>query len=363
MPTNHSVNHHLSLPYTELGIQKIKDVYTSSAYLNLLAKQRAAGEKATAIFTDVDNTFYHEGAIRASKRLVKEAHAKHYPLIAVTGSDFEGVYHRIQKGELPHFAVIAGSVGTEIYILYENGKKFYRKDQYYDYLVKAMQFDRRAIVKKSFEMIAHLHRYHPTWQFQFQLPEVEKHYLKHPKKFYQPYKVSFHFFASLNDLQEVEQEVQEYLSQYNVVICEEVGYNKRLHAKAKIRKYCLDVLAVTKADAVKYLELIGNITRGIVAGDSGNDISMLLTESSLSPVIVGGYRHEVRMMLADLLGTDPSNIENTVHELVLLNGKVRRIYIEQRKGKLAAESILHALSLLLKTEPLEIKNKKKFFLP
>jgi len=87
-----------------------------------------------------------------------------------------------------------------------------------------------------------------------------------------------------------------------------------------MKKYCLDILATTKSGAVQYLRQLLGITRGIIAGDSGNDVDMLLESSPLTAVLVGGYEPYAR-----------SAIEAAANH---------GVYVDQDLKRQAAESIL-----------------------
>ena len=140
------------------GFEMLMETYHDSELMEMLGTQRERNEKTTAFFTDIDNTFYKAGKENAMAYLTEKAKERNIPIIAVTGNDFNGVYQRIESGELPRFQVISGSVGTEIWVLHksEDGKYEYKKDEYFEKLLIKGGFEREELVKKSINLIKEL---------------------------------------------------------------------------------------------------------------------------------------------------------------------------------------------------------------
>ncbi|MCL5008791.1 MAG: hypothetical protein M1400_00420 [Patescibacteria group bacterium] len=142
----------------------------------------------------------------------------------------------------------------------------------------------------------------------------------------------------------------------NILTCEEIGHNRNLPANAPIKKYCLDILPATKADAVNYLEKICGINKGLVAGDSGNDTAMLIDSRGLTAVLVGGYKTELRSAV-DSKTPSPKPGKRSFQRITAASGETKAVYIEQGE-RLAAESILHAAKILERAEKLSRIGKK-----
>ena len=88
----------------------------------------------------------------------------------------------------------------------------------------------------------------------------------------------------------IKQEFEHQFKKLRVVICEEIGYSQDpTHVGEARKKYCIDVLPVTKADVVNYLQEVLGIDAMVVAGDSGNDKDMLTGAGDLA-IRVGGAK-------------------------------------------------------------------------
>lgn len=261
---------------------------------NHLRQQEKAGRKRSALITDIDNTFYradHEGAVQAAWDLRKKATAAPYPIIAVTGNGFEVVQQRLQN-ELPGFEVIIGSVGTEIWFLLPDGT--FKKDDVYEKQLQALGYDRKSIVQSASQLIKSMSKKGAEIDFQDHTKEVA--YLENPSPEYLPYKVSLHFFAE--DPEDIGETFEREFSNHKIVVCEEIHYNATLSPNERRKKYCLDIMAATKSDAANYIIKRLDLEQGVVAGDSGNDIDMLLeTPGSFVAVAVGGHKSELGVAL------------------------------------------------------------------
>jgi hydroxymethylpyrimidine pyrophosphatase-like HAD family hydrolase len=291
-----------------------ENYFVGSEFMRMKKEQEAVGMPFTIIHTDIDNTFFRGDRSDNSTLLACVAYESHVPIHAVTGNSVDVVIERITKGELPYFPVISGKVGTERYILHidSEGKKNYVRDEYYDQRMKETGYDRYAIAMQTQDIITTLNNSqnkdsHVDWQLQFQQPENERLFLQRSKDSEQPYKVSCCFFAqSLEEMLKLRESIQLQFSNQKVVICEEINYNSNLSPGDTRKKYCLDILPITKADAVNQLvEQIGSDIN-IVAGDSGNDIDMLTGSGDVS-VSVGGSKPELIQVIEEATYDQESN--------------------------------------------------------
>lgn len=343
------------------GFEMLMETYHGSELMEMLGIQRERNEKATALFTDIDNTFHKAGKENAMAYLTEKVKEKNVPIIAVTGNDFNGVNRRIESGELPYFQVIAGSVGTEIWILHksEDGKYEYKKDEYFEKLLIEEGFEREELVKKSLDLIKVFSVKFPESRFDFQMPDVESAWLADKAVKCQPFKISFHFFADQQSLEKVSQIAQEYFPGQSVIICEEINYNSKLSPDEAVKKYCLDILPVSKGDTVNYIAKLADIRQGIVAGDSGNDVDMLLHSGRLNSVLVGGYKPEAEKYLGEAI-TVKKEGKRSFQKIVQPDGSIKAIYIEPEPGRRqAAESIKRAVEILLRAEKIKIIREKR----
>lgn len=332
------------------SLSEQESCYVNSGLFKMVQRQEQRGERPGALFTDVDNTFYREERDGASKQLFGKAMENSYPVVAITGNDFPTVNRRIESGELPRFQAIAGAVGTEVWVLHDEGyHPRYIRDEFFHSCLTETGYDRKAIVRNSREIIQKLGNDYPESRFNFQIPEKENQLEANPEPDYQPFKVSFHFFSDKNSLEKITADVAAHFPDQAVIVCEEIGYNENLPPEANVRKYCLDILPVTKADAVDYIARVSGVQRGIVAGDSGNDSEMLLKSEILNGVLVGGYKPEAKRDI-DAAIEHRKKGERSFQRIKVSEGTDRLIYIEQKPERMAAESILHAAEILRRAE-------------
>lgn len=298
-----------------------KEKTTTSFEADLLA-QAKAGRKRSALITDIDNTLYragHKVAVQAAWDLRAKATEAPYPIIAVTGAGYEQLVRaRIEAHELPVLDVLVTSVGTEIRYLLPDGS--YQKDEIYDEQLKSTGYNRLSVVRQAQEIIAAQEH-----EVTFQNPAAESAYLASLDPTYLPYKASLHFFAE-DGGKEIQKVFKRKFSDLKIVVCEEINHNAKLKPDEKRKKYCLDIMPATKADAVNYLIKKFVIEQGVMAGDSGNDIDMLLeTPKSFVAVAVGGHKAEIKQALE----THKANNQNH-----------KPIFIDVSDNRLAAQTLL-----------------------
>lgn len=338
----------------ELGESKEVDLlfetYPDSELFEKLNIQKKKGENPTALFTDIDNTFYKADKKDALATLTREAREKNIPIIAVTGNDFKGMKEKINKEELPYFDVVVGSVGTEIWVLHKkvDSQITYKKDDYFEKLLIESGFEREKLVRTSIDFIDDLKNSLPESEIDFQNPELEREWLSNKNLNCQPFKISLYFFANQQLLKEISKKAEKKFSNQSVIICEEINYNSSLPPNEETKKYCLDMLPVTKKDAVDYLSKLAGIKQGIVAGDSGNDVDMLLNSGNLNAVLVGGYKNEaIREINKSIFEKKPGR---SFQKVMQSDGSIKAIYIEKDPKRQASDSILRAAKILTRAE-------------
>ncbi|OQA03656.1 MAG: Sucrose-6F-phosphate phosphohydrolase [bacterium ADurb.Bin400] len=160
----------------------------------------------------------------------------------------------------------------------------------------------------------------------------------------QRFKISFHFYAAKPEtVAMIERLASSIFPNHYTIICEEIGYNRGLPAKTSIRKYCLDVVAATKSTAVRYISTLTGVSEGIVAGDSGNDVDMLLENSKFHAVLVGGATSEAVSEIEKRLA---SKTKGSVYKMVGRNGTTKSCYVERDPKRMGPESIIEAVKAL-----------------
>ncbi|HKX72407.1 MAG TPA: HAD family hydrolase [Candidatus Saccharimonadales bacterium] len=278
-----------------------------------------------ALFTDIDDTLIERGG---DPTLRQEAHqlrddlaAEGSDLILVTGLQFQAAQTRIDSGEIPLPDGIISSVGTDIWLRQDDQ---WRQDQEYaDWLV-GTGYKCAAVMLETMRFI----RESPA---SYELTVEQK-----PSP--EPYKISLNFMANHTDAAMLAQQARVFFPRFKIVTCEEIHFNATLPPGAERRKFCLDIVPATKADAMVYLIGKLGITAGFKAGDSGNDVDMLLNPDALTPILVGGYKKEA------LTAVQSELADHTIGPIhVLKDG--RRIYIEDTDA-IAAASLRRAIRLL-----------------
>ncbi len=338
----------LEQPVKEGDKDSLPKAFVGSELVRLTEAQRKQNGFSGVLFTDIDGTFSRKDREAASDVLSKKAKKNNFPIVAVTGNNFSVVRQRINSGELPYFEAIAGSVGTELYMLHvgANGIKTYVKDEAHAQEMLNKGFDRLTLVRIAEEMVESL-RIDNRFSLDFLKPEIEKAYLKGEKGDVEPFKISFYAFASsLESLGSMREEVVSRFPDQKVVICEDTDYNERMIPGDLRKKYNVDVLPVTKADVVDYISNIARVDVGLVAGDSGNDESML-TEAGDVSISVGGSRRELERVIEDV--TAESKGRGSFKKVVTKKGKTK-FYYHESGNRRGAESIDYATEILMRAQ-------------
>ncbi len=335
------------------------NVYENSPYARLRAEQAERDEPFTVAFSDVDNTFHRKDRLEESRALYAAAVEKDYPIVAVTGNDLAGIEKRQATNELPKFPVLIGSVGTEIHVLQPDGT-YKRDEEFREMLLTDKHFDRPVIAKSAAEMIADLAKRIPEAELNYQGTEqspyrqAEEAYVKDPeanRENVQEFKVSFHFFAdSPEAVEAIAAEAEQRFPGQELVICEEINYNNQLPPEELRKKYCLDVVPITKAGAVEYVTKKTGVEKGIVAGDSGNDADMLMKSGKLQAIVVGGAKSELLVVADKVTAEKPG--KSSFRRVLGPDGALKAMYVErgERKGP---ESIQYAGEVLQRAENIQ----------
>ncbi|HET9411997.1 MAG TPA: HAD family hydrolase [Candidatus Saccharimonadales bacterium] len=271
-----------------------------------------------AVFSDIDNTLVGTGTgfQEATNQIRSFTSDRRLPLFLITGLSLPRVMARIATGEIPLPEAISCGAGTEIWLRQQDGS--WQKDKAYAQQVQDSGFHVSDITKKAEAFIRQYKENRVSFQASADMT---------------PYKVSLHFFAPNKQAAEVALHAAHVFAPFSVLYCEEINFNSSLPRGAIQKKYCLDIVPATKADALRYMVDSFHIDGGIKAGDSGNDIAMLLQKDVLLPVLVGGHTEEVCQAICD-------TIAKKAAAKTLPDG--RHIHIEE-DGLLASKSLFQAL--------------------
>lgn len=241
------------------------------------------------------------------------------PLFSVTGASKEHVVERIRSGELPSFACLTAAVGTEVYLL-QGGE--YVLDPEWRLKLAREGFDRAALSGELQSLVAGLNRQHSHWNIVTQDGRPE------------PFKISFWYMArTVAEAEEIYRLLAAPFAHFRTVWCEDINY------AGPGKRFCFDVLAADKRDAVAFLVERFGINAGLVCGDSGNDTSMLFEgPKCLTGVIVGGARQQLISAATERV------VSNADQFSVSADG--RKFYLENDPTRKGPQSILHVYDLL-----------------
>jgi hydroxymethylpyrimidine pyrophosphatase-like HAD family hydrolase len=270
-----------------------------------------------------------------SFELINFAHEQDIPYGYVTGADIDKVLKRIyeQKKDLPMPLAIASAVGTEIY--FKIGEEFVEDKRYQREL--RSRYERKIMVNIGKKLLENKKFSQP-----FDMGGYELHFQPNQRD-QTDYKVSFYLFAkNFQEVEVVAESFQKEIEALNrqrkqrellpplaprILYAAEIEWNSTCGTAEK-KKYCIDLLAGTKDDAINYIvqkmnEVLPQDTPPInllVAGDSGNDEALLRSThipskeienqtffGNVMAVIVGGSDEELEKKMEKV--TVPANKE------------------------------------------------------
>lgn len=303
---------HEALPEVEL-----KGVYENSAIAGKIEKRRELGLSPVALFSDIDNTFYKKGMVETTNRLNQVLGKNDWGLIYVTGRDFPGVE---QQTDLPKADVVVGAVGTEIFVRQKDDS--YTADEDYRNLLLGT-WNREKIYGTAQQLVEE------NSDLVFQERDVPGAY--ESGKVDQPpqeFKISFNIFGNTETAHRISQLIEDEIEGAKVVLSQDINDPNRWN---------VDLLPISagKELAVRYLtEKLG--IRGIVGGDSGNDLSMLV-EGGHPAILVGGSHEHVK---AEILQFEPA-ASTGMQMRELPNGK--RVAFGRDSIDTAAQGLINVL--------------------
>lgn len=294
-------------------------VYKESKIANRIQERLDNNQHPLALFSDIDNTYYRRDQIEAMNELDRLLELEAIGKVYITGRDQPMVEN--QK-DLPKADVVAGSVGTEIYVLQENDE--YQLDEEFRQLL-LNTWNRNKI----YETAQRLTHEYPQLIFQprDRPGAYERNETNQPP---QEFKISFHVYGEYSDLEETVKLLEENISGARAIGSTDIHDS---------HKFNIDLLPLQagKEMVISYLcQKLG--LAGFTAGDSGNDLSMLI-EGGQPAILVGGARQEAKAITLQLGETSP---RTDVREFPQ-GGKIQKIYIGRDKYEDAARAIVNAL--------------------
>lgn len=185
---------------------------------------------------------------------------------------------------------------------------------------------------------------HPEWQLDFQHPLEEQAFREGKAPAETPFKMSFYAFANSEDsLAALRAEMASRFPGQEVVISEEINYNSKMQPGDTNKRYCIDILPITKAGAVDYISSTTGVAMRVVAGDSGNDSEALIGTGDVA-IIVGGAKPELVAAIDDVVSETEENrhFQRVRDE----EGNLTKLYYRERGEGLGPESIARAIRFL-----------------
>jgi len=313
-------------------------------------------------FTDIDDTFIrrsqnpnnHARYQKATKNIISLLKRNAIPVIAVTARDLSGVVEGQSPAtdNLPAFDVIASSVGTEIWI--HTKENNYVKDSIYESkIAKKSNFSRNDIYHILQQAIGELQEKIPGIYLEFQPRDKEYNTLAYkynvnPKLSSlttedapQDLKISLEFHGTYLQVCYIKRYLKERLTGSNFEKVK-IVISSGLTFSPKKTQFSIDILAASKGNAVSYLKKLLQC-KAIAAGDSGNDIDMLLNASDAS-IIVGGCKIE---LVEEMEKYSLKKIDNNFSLLEDSNSITNRIIYQENDVHKGPESFLKGFLPLL----------------
>lgn len=304
----------------ELPKIEFTGVYENSNIAAKIQHRLEKGQRPLALFSDIDNTFYRKDQVEAMQALDQVMEEEKMAKIYITGRDQPMVE---SQTDLPKADIVAGAVGTEIYVKQKDGG--YKLDEEYRQIL-LNTWDREKIYQAAQRLVAE----NPGLMFQprdvpgaFERGDTNQS----PQEF----KTSFHAFGEYTDMERMVE-----LLEKELVGARAIGSTDIYNPK----KFNIDLLPLHagKELAIRYLaEKFG--LKGFAAGDSGNDLAMLL-EGGQPAILVGGARQEAKAIVLETGEPSPRSDVRELHQ----EGLIQKIYVGKDHYDDAAKGIVNALS-------------------
>lgn len=310
----------VSLDEAETEMPKI---FANSTIQGKIETRIGQGKQPVALFTDIDHTFYHPEETEAMADLYHLIEDNKYGLIYVTGRDLPMV---LEQKDLPQTDIIVTAVGTEIYIRTRDGE--YAADENYAQLLRK-NWKREDVYAAVGQIVDER-----SEAAQFQPRDKRESEEGRDPRGPQEFKISLWVDGQTADyITSLSEEVQAKVPHCQVITSEDINIPQRFN---------IDILpeGVSKSFAVRYLTRALGL-KGFVAGDSGNDVAMLV-ESGHTGILVGGARQDAKKALVEIGDKD----ESTTGLIIFREGeqgKRQRVVIGRDDVDRAARGIINVL--------------------
>ncbi len=315
---------------------------------NQLSDAEKLNFRPTVLFTDFDKSYYwpdhHDQAVKVAALAEKFA----IPIVVVSGNSYEDIVQKISQinashpdNPLPWPDVIAGAIGTEIYVRRQtaDGSIKYERDDFFSKQITDTGFDNQALSRAAADAIKKGEL--KQWNFE---PQPIKPL---------PFKLSFFTMATEAEREQMLKDLEAVFPAAPVIsIAEQVEYSQAHRediARGGQRRYCIDFIPVEpKRFATDYLIKVLGIKRALAVGDGGNDTNLVRDSLANVGVITGGATPQLQK--EGLAGMPPQTDSLTGEFRKLKPGK--RIFVAtQAVGGGILEAAKKYLVLLNKIDP------------
>lgn len=315
---------------------------------NLFPTEKQIHFRPTALFTDFDKSFYWDENHNEAVKLAALAEKYAIPIIVVTGNNaldqvnkIKGINIQHPDNPLPWPDVIAGAIGTEIYVLQkslDSQPKYVRDDNFHQ-KIEATGFDRKALAQSAKNIIETNNL--QDWSFEFQ-----------PVKPHQ-FKLGFFTMATEAKRPNMLAALQKAFPSVPVIsVAEQVEYSRDHQveiANGGKKRYCIDFIPIEpKRFATDYIIDLLGIKRSFAVGDGGNDVNLVRNTKANVGIITGGAT--AQLLNEGLKGVETKTNRPTGEFRKLRTGK--RIFVAE---KAVSGGILEAatkyLTLIDKIDP------------
>lgn len=315
---------------------------------NLLPDAEKVNFRPTVLFTDFDKSFYWDENHDEAVKLAALAEKYSIPIIVVTGNNALDQVDKIKNintqhpdNPLPWPDVIAGAIGTEIYVLQKSpdGQPKYVRDDNFHQTIEATGFNRESL-SQSAQQIINTDAL-KDWGFEFQ-----------PVKPHQ-FKLGFFTMATEAERSNMLAALQKTFPLVPVIsVAEQVEYSRdheKKIANGGKKRYCIDFIPIEpKRFATDYIIDLLEIKRSFAVGDGGNDVNLVRNTKANVGIITGGAT--AQLLEEGLKGVETKTNRPTGEFRKLKTGK--RIFVAE---KAVSGGILEAakkyLTLIDKIDP------------
>jgi len=246
------------------------ELYERSLIFKKLEKRRERDKTPFVLFSDIDRTFYHEGALDDMQKLGHGLENADMGLVLVTGRRDTNK----NLGNLPTPDVLVQAAGSEIYIRTDDGLIL---DEAYAHKISE-RWEREKIMEYF-----HAFLENKKWQERVKLPDQES-----------KWEVVSFFTGTEAKVKAFVSELESHLLGLSPESKLKVTYWENHNPKPGSFNFFVGIVPENagKVEAIKHLQESLDIKDGLVAGDSRIDSDMLLN-SGLPAVIVGESRQSL----------------------------------------------------------------------